>query len=85
MASAKEEILMLLFQHTTISNIFLIEENVQKIMELLKDAVIENGVRVRILTSNYIHEQIERIIGRQKIRMISKEIGRQKEETEAEW
>jgi HKD family nuclease len=66
-ASAKEEILMLLFQHTTISNIFLIEENVQKIMELLIDAVIENGVRVRILTSNYMHEQIERIIGRQKL------------------
>ena len=80
----QRRILMLLFQHTTTGNLFLTEENVQKIMELLKDVVIENGVRVRILTSNYIHEQIERITGKQKIRMISKERERQKKQTETE-
>ena len=76
MSSAKEEILMILFQHTTISNTFLVEESVHKIMELLKDVIIQNKARVRILTSNYIREQIERLVEKQKIRMSSKEIGR---------
>ncbi len=81
-SSTKEEILMIFFQHTAIGNTFLVEESVHKIMELLKDVVIQNKVRVRILTSNYIREQIERLIEKQKIRTSSKEIGRQKEETE---
>lgn len=83
-SSAKEEILMLLFQHTTIGNTFLAEENVHKIMELLEYVVIQNKVRVRILISNYIREQLERLKGKQKTRMSSKELGRPKEETEAD-
>ena len=82
MSSAKEEILMLLIQHTSIGNIFVIEENVQTIMDLLKDAVIETGVRVRILTSKDMHEQIDELTGRQKIMMMLKETKGQKEKME---
>lgn len=83
-SSAKEEILVLIFQHTTIGNTFLVKENVHEIMELIKDLVIQNRVRVRILTSSYIQEQLERLIGKQRIWVNSKEMGRPKEETDAD-
>jgi hypothetical protein len=46
--------------------------------------VIQNRVRVRILTSSYIREQLERLIGKQRIWVNSKEMGRPKEETDAD-
>ncbi|MGN6632505.1 MAG: hypothetical protein ACTHKP_09755 [Nitrososphaeraceae archaeon] len=76
--SAKEEILMLLFRDTTIGNTLSIEGNLQKMIELLKAAVIQNEVRVRILASNDIQEQIERLIGKQNIPMNS-ETGKQRQ------
>jgi len=45
--------------------------------------VIQNRVGVRILTSSYIREQLERLIGKQRIWVNSKEKGRPKEETDA--
>ena len=66
-SSAKQEILVLILQHTTIGNAFLVKENVHEIMELIKDLVIQNRVRVRILTSSYIREQLERLIGKQSV------------------
>jgi two-component system sensor histidine kinase VicK len=72
-ASAKEEIVMLLFQHTIIGNLFL-KEKEQKIMAILNDAIIENGVRVRILTSKDIHKQLEEFIGKQKSMMMPNEV-----------
>ena len=83
-SSAKEEILVLIFQHTTIGNTFLVKENMHEIMELIKDLVIQNRVRVRILTSSYIREQLERLIEKQRIWVNSKEMGRPKEETDAD-
>ena len=83
-SSAKEEILVLIFQHTTIGNTFLVKENVHEIMESIKDLVIQNRVRVRILTSSYMREQLERLIGKQRIWVNSKEMGRPKEETDAD-
>lgn len=71
---------MLLFQQTTTGNLFLTKENVQKIIELLKDVVIDNGVRVRILTSKYMQNEVERLTGKQKIMMMSKERERQKKQ-----
>ena len=82
-SSAKEEILVLILQHTTIGNAFLVKENVHEIMELIKDLVIQNRVRVRILTSSYIQEQLEKLIGKQRIWLYSKEMGRPKEEADA--
>ena len=83
-SSAKEEILVLIFEHTTIGNMFLVKENVNEIMESIKDLVIQNRVRVRILTSSYMQEQIERLVGKQRIWVNSKEMGRRKEETDAD-
>ena len=62
---------------------FLVKENVHEIMELIKDLVIQNRVRVRILTSSYIQEQLEKLIGKQRIWVYSKEMGRPKEEADA--
>lgn len=83
-SSAKEEILVLIFQHTTIGNTFLVKENVREIMESIKDLVIQNRVRVRILTSSYIREQLEELIGKQRIWVNSKGMERRKEETDAD-
>ncbi len=45
--------------------------------------MIQNRVGVRILTSSYIREQLERSTRKQRIWVNSKEMGRQKEETDA--
>ena len=83
-ALAKEEILILLIQHTTIGNVFLIKENVKKIIELLKNAVIEGGVRIRILTSIDVCKQIDELTGIQKAMIMLKETERQKEHMEVD-
>jgi len=83
-SSAKEEILVLIFQHTTIGNMFLVKDIVHEIMELIKDPVIQNRVRVRILISSYMREQLERLIEKQRTLMRSKEMGISKEETDAD-
>jgi hypothetical protein len=53
-------------------------------MESIKDLVIQNRVRVRIHTSSYIREQLEGLIGKQRIWVNSKEMERRKEETDAD-
>lgn len=68
--SAKQEILMLLFPNTTIGDIFLSrghEDDALKIIQLLKYAELQDGIRVRILASEVIYTQIvKRISGQQK-------------------
>ncbi|MGC2685477.1 MAG: hypothetical protein WA323_26780 [Candidatus Nitrosopolaris sp.] len=68
--SAKQEILILLFPHA-LGNAFLEEEYAQKIVQLINEVVRRNGISVRILTSQDIQEQIEKLTARQKIIMIN--------------
>src|SRR5206468_1831754 len=84
--SAKQEILMLLLHHTISGKAFLTggegeEEYAQKIILLLDEAVIKNGIKIRILTSKDIEEQIENLISRQRI---MKTISRSRESTPEE-
>jgi hypothetical protein len=82
--SAKQEILMLLFPNTTIGNTFLEgkeQEHIQKIIQLLEEAVTQNGIGVRILASKDIYKQIEKLIAIQQ-KIITK--GRQEAERRQE-
>ena len=68
--SVKQEILMLLLRYTTSGDAFLRErkeEYAKKIIQLVDEGIMQNGIRVRILTSKEIAEQIEKLIARQKI------------------
>jgi two-component system, OmpR family, sensor histidine kinase VicK len=62
--SAKQEILVLLFPATAGGKGFLREEY-KVVIQLLKEAVTQHGIRVRILTSKGILEQIEKIIAKE--------------------
>lgn len=68
--SAKQEILMLLFPNTTIGDIFLRggheEDRTQQIIELLKYAESQHGIRLRILASEDIYLQIVKSIAIQQ-------------------
>ena len=74
---------MLLFQHTITGNVFL-KENVQKIIDILNDAIIENGVRVRILTSKDMHKQLDGLTEKQKSMTMPNEVKKQSEWVEQE-
>ncbi|MGB6674181.1 MAG: hypothetical protein WBE34_17270 [Candidatus Nitrosopolaris sp.] len=67
--SVKQEILMLLLRYTTSGDAFLREreEEYAKKIQLLDEGIMQYGIRVRILTSKEIAEQIEKLIARQKI------------------
>jgi two-component system, OmpR family, sensor histidine kinase VicK len=73
--SAKQEILVLLFPATAGGKGFLREEY-KVVIQLLKEAVKQHGIRVRILTSKGIMEQIEKIIAKEKRHEEEKDEGR---------
>jgi hypothetical protein len=80
--SAKQEILMLLFPNTTIGDTFLEGYEQEHIIQLLQEAVAQNGIRVRILASKDIYKQIEKLIAIQQQKIITK--GRQEVELQQE-
>jgi hypothetical protein len=73
---------MLLFPNTTIGDTFLEGYEQEHIIQLLQEAVAQNGIRVRILASKDIYKQIEKLIAIQQQKIITK--GRQEVELQQE-
>ena len=81
--STKQEILMLLFPSTTIGDIFLRghEDLAQQIIQLLKYAESQQGIRLRILASEDIYTQIVKSIAIQQKTERSQEYAEREEGT----
>ena len=73
--SAKQEILVLLFPATAGGKGFLREEY-KVVIQLLKEVVTQHGIRVRILTSKGILEQIEKVIAKEMRHQEEKDEGK---------